>query len=69
MNGEPKTSKTIRSETTPYERGEAAARSGAAKPPFPRANSSWAERLYHRGWSDTMDRMIRDGREGSANAR
>ena len=38
---------------TPYEQGAASARRGEAGPPIPKADASWAERLFNRGWCDT----------------
>jgi len=37
-------------ERTPYERGLADGYARKPGPPFPTPSSSWAERLYHRGW-------------------
>ena len=37
-------------EPTPFERGEAAGLRGDAAPAFPGPDSSWADRLFHRGW-------------------
>ncbi len=39
----------------PYLRGDADACAGKPGPPFPTPDSSWAYRLYARGWSDAMD--------------
>ncbi len=35
---------------SPWERGYADGVAGKPGPSFPTADSSWAERLYHRGW-------------------
>jgi len=45
-------------EPTPYMRGVADACAGKKGPAFPTPDSSWAERLYARGWSDAMDDII-----------
>lgn len=42
---------------TPYERGALAARERGPVPPFPTPDSSWSERLYARGWSDTVEAL------------
>lgn len=41
---------TSGSPETPYVRGEADGRAGKPAPAFPTPNSSWADRLYNRGW-------------------
>lgn len=53
MHADPNTTEPL----TPYERGEIAAEEGRPGPPFPTPDSSWSERLYARGWSDTMEAM------------
>jgi len=40
---------------SPYLRGVADYWAGRAAPPFPKGNSSWAEKLYNRGWADARD--------------
>jgi hypothetical protein len=37
-------------EKSPYERGRDAGLRGDPPPPFPKSDSDWAARLYHRGW-------------------
>ncbi len=42
-------------EATPYERGYAAGYDLKPGPRFPTPDSSWADRLYARGWSSGVD--------------
>lgn len=44
---------------SPYEQGRSAFDMGRAAPRFPTPHSSWAERLYNRGWTDRRDEQGR----------
>jgi len=43
------------SDATPYERGYADGYALKKGPRFPTSDSSWADRLYARGWSSGVD--------------
>lgn len=42
-------------EKTPYARGFEAGRDGKPGPAFPTPDSSWADRIYARGWIEGAD--------------
>ena len=44
---------------TPYDRGFAAGTAGERGPAFPKADASWSDRLYNRGWEDGTDRRMK----------
>lgn len=50
----------MKMDPTPYMRGVADARAGKLGPAFPKPDSSWADRLYARGWSDAMDETLKN---------
>lgn len=45
---------------TPFEKGEKAGMRGDAAPSFPTPDSSWSDRLYHRGWECGTTKRIRE---------
>jgi hypothetical protein len=45
---------------TPFERGEKAGMRGDAPPAFPTPDSSWAERLFNRGWECGAGKRIKE---------
>ena len=45
---------------TPYERGWRARLEGRSPPSFPRGDASWSEKLFFRGWSDAVRKIIAD---------
>ncbi len=46
-------------ELTPYQRGYQVGLTGGKSPPFSKPDSSWADRLYERGWSAGVDARLK----------
>lgn len=43
---------------SPYVRGEADGFEGKPGPAFPRATSTWADKLYNRGWEAGISKRV-----------
>lgn len=43
---------------SPYDRGKSDGLAGKAGPAFPTPDSSWADRLYNRGWEAGVDERL-----------